>query len=268
MKLALSGRLFESRTGYTLDLEAFLRFARSCGYEGVEIRYGQLPLETPPAKLDAVAALFKALGLAWSFGAVEGIVGEAAFERAVRMLEVHRRCGCRLTRFTVSRPDEIVWAQRFADEAARRGQRLITQLHNGTLTDNVPHSLDTLKRIARPNVGLAFEACHLRFDGNEQYAEAVRALRECIFGVSLQSFKPAGPAASKELLVHVNGRPYLRALPGDPEGMDFPKIFGALREVGFDGFATVMPDVAPDMDQREVARRYLAACRQFMQAGR
>ena len=65
----------------------------------------------------------------------------------------------------------------------------------------------------------------------------------------------------------MNGRAYLRALPGDPEGLDFPKIFAVLREVGFGGFGTVMPDVAPDMDRREVARRYQAACRPFMQAG-
>jgi sugar phosphate isomerase/epimerase len=266
MKLALSGRVFETRGGYTLDLGEFLKFASSCGYDGVEIRYGQLPLESSSAKVDEVAALLKALGLAWSFGAVEGIVGEAAFERAVRMLEVHRRCGAQFTRFTVARPDEIAWAQRFADEAARRGQRLITQLHNGTLTDNVPHTLETLKRIGRPNVGLGLEACHLRFDGNERYAEAIRALRDCIFGVSLQSFKPAGPGDPKELLVHVNGKPYLRALPGDPGGMPFPQIFSALREIGFDGFATVMPDVAPGMDPREVARRYQTACRQYMHA--
>ena len=265
MKLALSGRLFETQAGYTLDLEAFLKFARECGYDGVEIRYPQLPLETSSAKLEDTAALLKTLGLEWSFGAVEGIVGDAAFERAVRMLDVHRRCGCRFTRFTVSKPDEIVWAQRFADEAGRRGLRLITQLHNGTLTDNVPHTLDTLHRIGRPNVGLALEPNHLRFDGNEQYAEAIQALRDCIFCVSIQNFKPARPADAKATLVHVNDRAYVRALPDDPEGLDFPRIFASLREVGFDGFATVMADVAPGLDRREVARRCLTACRQFMQ---
>ncbi len=268
MQLALSGRLFEIQTGYTLDLEAFLKFARECGYDGVEIRYPQLPLETPSAKLDETGALLKTLGLAWSFGAVEGIVGEAAFERAVRMLDVHRRCACRFTRFTVSRPDEIVWAQRFGDEAARRGLRLVTQLHNGTLTDNVPHSLETLERIGRPNVGLAFEPNHLRFDGNEQYAEAIRRLRDFIFCVSIQNFKPARPTDAKEMLVRVNGRAYVRALPGDPEGLDFPKIFASLREVGFDGFATVMADVAPGLDRCEVARRYQTSCHEFMQAAR
>ena len=37
MKPALSGRLFESRTGYTLDLEAFLKIARSCKSEGADM---------------------------------------------------------------------------------------------------------------------------------------------------------------------------------------------------------------------------------------
>jgi sugar phosphate isomerase/epimerase len=268
MKLALSGRLFESRNGYTLDLEAFLRFARDCGCEGVEIRYPQLPLETSASRLDEVKGLLGELGLTWVFGAVEGIVGEPAFERAARMLDLHQRAGCRFTRFIISQPDQVVWAQRFADEAALRGRRLVTQIHCGTLADNVPHALETLERIARPNVGLIYEACHLRFDGDERHAQAVRSLASRIHCVALQNYKPASPADPKETVAEIKGRAYVRALPGDPAGIDFPAVFSALREIGFDGFATVMADAMPGMDSRELAGRYIEMCRQSSMNGR
>ena len=208
MKLALSGRLFESRGGYTMDLDAFLRFARETGWDGVEIRYPQLPLETPPERLTAVRKLLEELGLTWVFGAVEGIVDDTAFARAVRMLDLHESVGCRFTRFTVFKPEHIAWAQRFADEAARRGRRLVMQVHAGTLPNNVPNAVETLRLIDRPNVGLSFDACHLRFDGDENVAAGVRALGDCIWGVSIQNYKPAPQGAARESVIQINARPF------------------------------------------------------------
>ena len=260
MKMALSGRLIESRSGYTMNLHDFLGFAAGLGYAAVEIRYPQLPLETPAEQVDAVAARLRELNLTWSFGTVEGIFGEDALKRAIAMMHLHQRCGCRLTRFTVTKPEHIIWAQRFADEAARLEQRLVMQLHNGTLTDTVPHSIETLEQIGRPNVGLAFEACHIRFAGSEAYAEGIRTLGSRIFSVSLQNYKLAGPNDAPTTQIMINGKAYVRALPNDPDGLDFAAIKRALRETGFDGFATVMADVAPDVDRESVARLYLEIC--------
>lgn len=261
MKFGLSGRLFESRSGYTVSLREFLALARDLGYDGVEIRYPQLPLETPAAQVAEAASWLKELNLSWSFGTVEGIIGDAAMARAVQMLNLHQQCGCQFTRFTVSQPAHIVWAQQFADEAARLGRRVIMQLHNGTLADTVPHALETLELIGRPNVGLAYEACHLVFAGSSQYAEAIRVLGKSIFCVSLQNYKAAIPADPPEARIMINGQAYVRAMPGDPDGIDFPAVFRVLRETGFDGFATVMTDVTPDLNREMVARRYLEMCR-------
>ena len=260
MKFALSGRLFESGSGYTLGLKEFLAKARNLGYTGVEIRYPQLPLETSPAAVAEVADWLREFNLAWVFGTVEGIVGDEAMARAVGMLRVHQRCGCLFTRCTVAKPEHLDWARRFADEAARLDQRVVIQLHNGTLADTVPHALDTLARIDRPNVGLAYEACHLRFAGSEHYAEAIRELGDRIFCVSLQSYKAAGPSDPPEQRVMVNGQPYVRALPDDPDGIDFAAIFRVLREIGFDGYATLMADAAPGWEREALARSYLEVC--------
>jgi sugar phosphate isomerase/epimerase len=256
MKLSLSGRLFEARGGYTLSLDEFLQCARQIGYEGVEIRYPQLPFETPSARLAEVRRRLQDLGLTWVFGTVEGITDDKLFERALRTMDNNLSCGCLFTRFSVFKPEQIPLAQKFADEAARRGARLVMQLHCGTLPDNVPHTLDTFRKIDRPNVGLAYEPNHLMFDGDMQYAAAVAKLAKLMVSVSIQNYKSAPPEAPDA--AKIGGRNFVRALPGDPEAIDFPAVFKALRAIGFAGFATVMCDAYPGLDSRELARRYHA----------
>jgi sugar phosphate isomerase/epimerase len=85
MKLALSGRLFETQDGYTLDLEAFLKFAGECGDDGVQIRYSHRPLETLSAKLQDTAVLLKALALVWILGNFKSARSTDANETLVRV---------------------------------------------------------------------------------------------------------------------------------------------------------------------------------------
>jgi 3-oxoacyl-[acyl-carrier protein] reductase len=118
MKLSLSGRLFESPKGYTLALEEFLTFSRKTGYDGVEIRYPQLPMETPKSKLADVKKMLGDQGLTWVFGTVEGIADDKVFERSLRTMDNNLSCGCLFTRFTITKPEHIPIAQRFADEGA------------------------------------------------------------------------------------------------------------------------------------------------------
>jgi sugar phosphate isomerase/epimerase len=255
MKLSLSGRLFESPKGYTLGLDEFLAFAKQTGYDGVEIRYPQLPFEAALSRLAAVKKQLTDQGLTWVFGTVEGITDEKLFERALRTLDNNLSCGCLFTRFTITKPEQIEVAQRFADAAAKRGAKLIMQVHSNTLPDNVPHALDTIQKINRPNVGLAYEANHLMFDGDMNYAEAVPKLAKYIFAVSVQNFKSAPPNAPHSFVV--NGKTYVRAIPGDPEAIDFPPVFKALKAARFDGFVTVMTDAIPGMDSRALSKAWL-----------
>jgi sugar phosphate isomerase/epimerase len=264
MKLSLSGRLFESKGGYTLNLDEFLKFAKEAGYEGVEIRYPQLPMESSTEQLHRVKLLLRDLGLTWVFGTVEGITDDKLFERSLRTLDNNLSCGCLFTRFTVFKPEHIPAAQRFADEAAKRGAKLIMQVHNNTLPDNVPHALDTLREIDRPNVGLAYEPNHLVFAGDTRYAEAVHTLAAHISAVSIQNFKLAAPNTPKEWTFVINNKTWMRALPGDPAAIFFPAVFEALKAIRFDGFVTVMTDAIPGMDSRDLSRAYAKYLRGLM----
>lgn len=255
MKLSLSGRLFESPKGYTLSLEEFLRFAKQAGFQGVEIRYPQLPMESSTEQLHRVKLLLRELGLTWVFGTVEGITDEKTFERSLRTLDNNLSCGCQFTRFSIFKPEHIPAAQRFADEAAKRGAKLVMQLHANTLPDNVPHVLDTFAKINRPNVGLSYEANHLVFDGDKNYVDAVAKLAKHIVAVSIQNFKSAPDGAPHSF--KVNNKTWVRALPGDPEAVDFPAVCKALKAIKFDGFLTLMTDAIPGIDSRDLSKRYV-----------
>ena len=246
-----------------MSLDEFLRFARSTGYEGVEIRYGQLPLETPAARLAEIKKQLGDLGLTWVFGTVEGIADEKMLDRARRTMENNLSCGCLFTRFTIKKPEHIQWAQRFADAASQQGAKLIMQMHCHTLPDNVPHALATLAQINRPNVGLTYEANHLVFDGDMNYAEAVLKLAPHIRAVSVQNFKSA-PADSPDSF-QIRSKTYVRAFPGDPEAVDFPSVFRSLKKIGFDGFVTVMTDAIPGFNSRELSKRWFEYLRPLIE---
>lgn len=258
MKLSLSGRLFESREGYRLNRDAFLAFAKEAGYEGVELRYPQMPLETPAGEVARVRQQLADLGLTWVFGTVEGIGDPRLYERSVATMKQHVAGGALFTRFTVAKPEQIPVAQRFADEAAAAGATLIMQLHSNTMTDNVDRALDTLRRLDRPNIKLAFDANHLLFDGDTRHVEAVERLFPHVATLSLQNYKHAPPAAPAEERITINGKDYVRATPGDPDAIDFPAILRKFCDLGFDGWATVMCDTPPGQDPQQLARQWHA----------
>jgi sugar phosphate isomerase/epimerase len=53
-------------------------------------------------------------------------------------------------------------------------------------------------------------------------------------------------------------------LPGDPDGVDFDDVFGALKTIGFDGFVTHMSGPHPDMDNRSVCEAFVERLRPLL----
>lgn len=256
INLSLSGRLFESPNGPVLDRDAFITFAHSVGFAGVELRYPQMPMETPDDEVQAVRANLAANHLTWVFGTVEGILTPDMFARSVTTMKKQQAGGALFTRFTIFNQDQVPQAQAFADEAAALGVTCIMQLHANTVADSVDHALEALKLIDRPNLRLAYDANHLMFDGELQYVDAITTLAPHIAAVSLQNFKPAPPDAPANERVEVSGNTYVRALPGDPQGIDFPAVFTRLKDIGFAGFATTMCDCIPGMPPQQLSQAW------------
>lgn len=257
MKLSLSGRLFESAQGYRLNRDDFLAFAKRAGYEGVELRYPQMPMETPADEVQEVRRQLAEHGLTWVFGTVEGIHEPALFERSVATMKQHKAGGALFTRFTIFKPEQIGLGQKFADEAAKIGATLLMQVHANTVTDTAPHALEAMKKLDRPNVRLAFDANHLLFDDPDtRYVDAVAELAPHIAAMSVQNYKVAPADAPADQRIRIGQREWVRAAPGDRDAVDFPAVVEALKKIGFTGWATVMCDCPPSVDPEQLSRRW------------
>jgi sugar phosphate isomerase/epimerase len=122
--------------------------------------------------------------------------------------------------------------------------------------------VELVDRIGRANFGVTFEASHLILQQREvRNAAAVRMLGKRILNVCVQDYRLTQGEADAAMY---EGTPYKPCLPDDPRGVDLPGVFGALREIGYDGFVTVMAGGYPGMAHREHFERYHRVLRALM----
>jgi len=246
MWLCLSGRQFETPDEISKTVGEFLAFAVEVGFKGVELRTGHLSAETSDAEAERIAEPLREHGLRCSFclggePADEG--STAAFKRVVDLAEVIRayavRCGG-------GSEANLTWYREVADYAQERGIKVVSQIHNGTLFETVPDSLRAMAMIAHPNYGIAFEASHLVMASQpENGEEAVKALGQHVFSVSVQAYKAYDDMDCYGGPIEIQGKQWGACLPGAPGSPDLQSVFRGLRAIGFDGPVTVMSGALP-----------------------
>ena len=255
MELCLSGRMFTTpgtNDRFDLGIEDFISFARRVGYDGICTRRGQLDERTTDEEATRIAELLKANNAVCSFVMSGTIEDRVSYEGLCRVVDHAVGIGCRHVQPSVRDEGGIPWAQKLCDFAAERGVRVCPQLHDATLHDNVPNCLSLFEEVDRENFGLNFEASHLILQGAEiRGADAIAALGDRVFTVCCQNYKKVGDAS-------------VPVLPGDPDGVDFDEVFGALKGIGFDGFVTHMSGAYPDMDNETVCGAYVRKLRSVM----
>jgi len=252
MKLCLSPRMFivpGTRDRFELEIEPFIQFAKSAGYDGVAFRPGQLDEGTTGDEVDLIRELLEQHRMECSFAMGGKASDQAGYQALCKLIDGAVKIGCLHVQPTVSEEGEISWIQKACDHAAERGVRLCPQLHNNTLHDTVVNCRSLFEKVDRENFGLNFEASHLILQEAElQGSEAVRALGEKIFTVCVQNYRRE---EGKSVAV----------LPGDSDGVDFEDVFEAVRNIGFDGYVTHMSGSYPDLDNETVCKAYVKALR-------
>ncbi len=255
MILCLSARMFASpgaRDQFELDIDAFIRFARSCNYDGITLRPGQIDSETPSADLDRIGELLKQNGLPCSFIKAGSVRDRESYDAHCKLIDHAVHIGCLNVQPKMNRAEEIPWIQKLCDYAAERDVQIAPQLHDNSLHDTVPKCLDLFENVDRQNFGLNFEASHLILQNAEiRNGEAVRAIGDKIFSVCIQNYKMVGGQM-------------VACLPGDPDGVDFEDVFGALKKIGYDRFVTHISGRYPDLDNRTVCQAYVEKLRPLM----
>ena len=255
MIFCLSARMFTlpgTRDRFKLNIEEFIRFAKSVGYDGITLRPGQLDQRTSSREVDRIAKLLTQNNMVCSFAMGGAVDDEDSYNAHCKLVDDAVRISCRHVQPSVRNESEIAWIRKLCDYAAGQDVRICPQLHDNTLHDTVPHCLDLFEKVDRENFGLNFEASHLLIQNAEiRGVEAVRALGDRIFTVCVQNYKKVSAGETP-------------CLPGDPGGVDFESLFGAMKEIGFDGFVTHMSGSYPDMDNRAVCQAYVERLRPLM----
>ena len=253
MKLCLSGRLWESPKGYSITLHEFLATAAELGYQGIELRYPMIP---PPEKLEAIRNEAKRLGVTVVFSTCAALPRDDATRKdAIRVLDTIVALGGHDIRATMGSDDDYAPMRTLADMASEKGIKVVMQIHINTLCDTVERTEQCLKKLNHPNMRLTYDPIHLGWMGDRDMAASARRLKPWIVRANVQNYAPARSNQDPRQKIQILGKDWLRALPGDPDGLDHNAYFKALRGIGFDGWINVMCDVDPSMTSKAVAKQ-------------
>lgn len=231
--LSISGRIIEVKYRYCeMSLAEFLKFAKECGYDGVELRATQITSETTVKQAEEFRKLADELNINISSCMVPGIsADEEGLKSLERFISVAKALRCNMLKVWIG---DVEWIKRACDLLEPHNISLIVQTHIGGPFETLDSSLETLEKISRKNFGLQYDPSHF-FVKKQDYGEkAVKKLGKNIFQISIQNIRPAEP--DEPDVIKEKDSYYARCLVGDPRGLDYKSVFKGLKEIGFDGY--------------------------------
>jgi len=248
MTLSLSVRIaegFSSKETASMSLEELTPLAAASGYSALCIRASQVGVHSGPTAVQEAAEIIRKHGLAVTmvtgdFDIVyNNDAGPNCLRRIKPYLDLALALNAPLIRVALKSDDDILRAQRAADEAAERSLKLVHQCHTQSLFETVEGIEQTLRRIGRPNFGLVYEPANLELCGQDYRQETIRRLAPWIFNVYLQNqiLKPDGKLT---LPTSCHGPVSFDLIPiPQPGGIDFVGVFEGLAAMGYRGSMTV-----------------------------
>lgn len=185
MKLSLSARIAELeyiKDQPTMGFEGLARLANGIDYEALCIRSAQVTLEPPDILIGRMRQVLEQHGLQASMvspgrGFAANTPDSAqALRNFGRHLDVAERLGSKLIRVSVKTDDDVISAQRAADQASECGIRLVHMTHTNSPFETVDQCLQMMARIGRSNFGLCVEPTNLLLCGEDYAPEASSGL--------------------------------------------------------------------------------------------
>lgn len=255
MKLSVSARIAEgflSKKEAIMTLPRLADLAVSAGFEGLCMRASQIGVHTPSDEVREAAETLRSRDLQVTMisGDFDIVYNNADGPNCLRnispYLDLAQTLGAPLIRVCIKARDDIVAAQRAADEAAERGLRLVHQCHVQSLFETVDEIITRLAEIDRENFGLIFEAANLEECRQDYGSDTIRRFGESIFNVYLQNqlIQPDG-AVTLDTWNHGPITFDIIEIP-DTRGIDFPRVFEGLHAIGYQGTVTVHQSAPED----------------------
>jgi sugar phosphate isomerase/epimerase len=241
-----------SAASYEMSAPNFIAKAAQIGYQGVELRAGQLDSNTTDEEVADIARALSSNGVACAFANCLTEATAEGLDAVRRMSEVARALTTPYLRMHCT---DITWTQQACDIAADDEVNVVVQIHTNTPLETVEGALRVSAQVDRPNFGLTYEPANFVLARRDYGQQALEQLGGKLFNVSLQNLKPVEETTGPDIIVH-EGRGFTRCMPDDPEGVSFERVFTALKAVGYSGFATLIEPISPVMDNWELAETY------------
>ena len=252
MKLSLSGRILQGGAPEMTTTE-FIHLARDTGFDMVELRPDQVPVDSSDGDLDAMRQVLDSAGIGVSMIVVGGIAEVASWVRVARALGT--------THLRASGSVEELCA---AAGSLPGDMRLVSQMHSQSPFENVAQAAETLARIPDTRFGVMPEPANLLFAGEKWAPDLLAPLKGRIYGCNAQSI---GLDPSSDTKVGMNdGRqvPYSRLDWAANAELDFPGFIASLQAVGYDGFINFIDPFHPGRTVQDLAASAAAYARQCL----
>ncbi len=268
MNLSLSARIAELehiKDQPAVGFEELAQLASEIGYEALCIRSAQVTLDTPDDDIEQARQVLDHYGLQASMvcpgAGVSANTADSsqALRNIGRHLDVTGLLGSKLLRVSVMREDDVIWAQRAADQARERGIRLVQMTHTECPFETVDDCLEMLTRIDRPDdFGLCVEPANLLVCGDDYGPDALRRISPHIFNVYVQNVR-IDETGSSSVVTNAGIVRYQRLIVGEetPEaqaGVDFDRFFEGLKSIQYAGFVTCHQPLVEGTSVSELAQ--------------
>ena len=240
MKLSLSGRILQGAPEITTP--DFIRLARDTGFDMVELRANQAPLECVDADLTELRRVLDDSGVGISMI----VVGDA--DQAHQWINIARALDA-----SSLRVNGTIEALSAAAESLPDDLRLVFQMHSGSPFENVAQAADSLAHISSDRFGVMPEPANLLFSGETWTDDLFVPLKGRIYGCNAQSIA-LDPASDTKVPMNDGRRvPYSRRAWPDNADLCFPAFVAALRAVGYDDFINFIDPFHPEMSVHDLA---------------
>ncbi len=199
-ELGLSGQMFDGGT-----IRDHLSAARDFGYSCVEVRSTHVKPDTPREELEEIRKMLDGEGLYASalscFVGNYGLFPESECPRALETYKAYADLaaflGAGMVRMwpawqeSSTAPPEVWdraarWIGKSAEYARELNQKIVIEMHHGTLCDTAESSMRLLAMVGQDNVGLTLDPVNLYQVPANYGAQAIRTLGDRLFNVHIK----------------------------------------------------------------------------------
>lgn len=257
MKLSLSCRIAESflsKEKASMGFKELADLAVAAGYDGICMRASQIGVQSSSDEIRDARRILdeRNLNVTMITGDFDIVYnnerGPDCLRNIAPYLDLAEALGAPMIRVCIKKPEDIIDVQYAADEAAKRGLKIVHQCHVQSLFETLDEIETRVQEIDRPNFGLIFEAANLEQCGQNYGPPAILRLAPWIQNVYLQNQR-ISPTGAITLQTWCNGPvPIDLCEIPDDGGIDFSLVFDGLRRIGYDGPVTVHQSAPENSD--------------------